>query len=74
MQLIVEEKEDEQAEFEKIANKKIMKRLENVREKIRADRDKASSSEGMLDNVRYQANKYKKKTKKLENQFEDILS
>ena len=54
MQLIVEEKEDEQAEFEKIANEKIMKRLENVRETMRADRDKALSSEGKLDNVRYQ--------------------
>ena len=71
LQLIVEAKEDEQTEFKKIANKKIMNRLENVRKKMRANRDKAESSEGRLDNARYQANKYKKEAQKLESQLEE---
>jgi len=71
LQLIVEAKEDEQAEFKKVANKKIMNRLEDVREKMKANRNKAVSSEGRLDNFRYQANKYKKKANKLENQLEE---
>lgn len=71
LQLIVEAKEDEQAELKKITNKKIMNRLENVRETMRANSKKTVSSEGKLDRLRYQANKYKKEANKLENQLEE---
>jgi len=70
LQLIIAEKEDEQTELKKIANNKIMKKLENVRETMRMNKDKAKSSEGRLDNARYQANKYKKEAQKLEIQLE----
>ncbi|MGM0496799.1 MAG: hypothetical protein ACQESJ_02690 [Bacteroidota bacterium] len=71
LQLIVEEKDDEESEFQKISDNKLMKRLESVRETMRENRDKAESSETKLDGIRYQASKHKEKAKKCKNQLEE---